>query len=147
MRATQPILLALWLQRCYAHHRFVATYLSILLRDNGHYFRIYSKSAYPSKLQHLLLVKVQPSGSQTFMGRRPLLSLTGEYLIYPWHFGYAGSRQSYQAKVSVVAPVNSSVAPKRGRGPRLRNPGPATLQLQLGFLNYLLQLFRKLYSS
>ena len=24
---------------CYAHHRFVATYLSILLPDNGHYFR------------------------------------------------------------------------------------------------------------
>jgi len=41
---------------------------------------IYSKSAYSSKLQHRSLVKVQPSGSQTFMSRGPLLSLTGEYL-------------------------------------------------------------------
>ena len=39
MRATEPMLLAPWLQPCYAHHRFVATYLSILLRDIGHYFR------------------------------------------------------------------------------------------------------------
>jgi len=43
---------------------------------------IYSKRAYSSKLQHRLLVKVQPSGSQTFMNREPLLSLTGEYFIY-----------------------------------------------------------------
>jgi len=41
---------------------------------------IYSKSAYSSKLQHRSLVKVQPNGSQTFMSRGPLLSLTGEYL-------------------------------------------------------------------
>jgi len=43
----------------------------------------YSKRAYSSKLQHRLLVKVQPTGSQTFMSRGPLLSLTGEYLVYP----------------------------------------------------------------
>jgi len=53
---------------------------------------IYSKRAYSSKLQHRLLVKVQPSGSQTFMNREPLLSLTGEYFIYLWHLGYAVSR-------------------------------------------------------
>ena len=43
---------------------------------------IYSKHAYSSssKLQHRSLVKVQPSGSQTFMSRGPFLSLTGEYL-------------------------------------------------------------------
>jgi len=34
---------------------------------------IYSKRAYSSKLQHRLLVKVQP------MSHGPLLSLTGEY--------------------------------------------------------------------
>jgi len=36
---TQPILFAPWLQPCYVHHRFVATNLSILLRNNGLYFR------------------------------------------------------------------------------------------------------------
>jgi len=36
---TQPIFLAPWFQPFYAHHRFVATYLSILLRNNGLYFR------------------------------------------------------------------------------------------------------------
>ena len=43
---------------------------------------IYSKCAYSSnsKLQHRSLVMVQPSGSQTFMNRGPLLSLTSEYL-------------------------------------------------------------------
>ena len=33
---------------------------------------ICSKRAYSSKLQHRLLVKVQLSGSQSFMSRRPL---------------------------------------------------------------------------
>jgi len=42
--------------------------------------QICSKRAYYNKLQHRSLVKVQPSGSQTFMSRGPLLSLTGEYL-------------------------------------------------------------------
>jgi len=37
MRATHPILLAPWLQPWHAHHRFVATYLSILMRNNGRY--------------------------------------------------------------------------------------------------------------
>jgi len=38
------------------------------------------------------LVKVQPSGSQTFMSRGPLLSLTGEYLWYRdiWVMQYHG---------------------------------------------------------
>jgi len=27
------------MQPCYAHHRFVATYLSILLHNNDRYFR------------------------------------------------------------------------------------------------------------
>jgi len=27
-----------WFQQCNAHHRFVATYLSISLRNNGRYF-------------------------------------------------------------------------------------------------------------
>jgi len=35
---------------------------------------IYSKRAYSSKLQHHSLVKVQPSGSRTFMSRDPLVS-------------------------------------------------------------------------
>jgi len=43
---------------------------------------IHPKRAYSSKLQHRSLVKVQPSGSQTLMSRVPLLSLTGDYLIY-----------------------------------------------------------------
>jgi len=72
MRATQPILLAPWLQPCYAHHRFVATYLSTLLRAMAVISGICSKRAYSSKLQHRLLVKVQLSGSQSFMSRRPL---------------------------------------------------------------------------
>jgi len=38
MKATQPILLGLWLQPRYARHRFVATYISILLHNNGRYF-------------------------------------------------------------------------------------------------------------
>jgi len=42
----------------------------------------YLKRAYSSKMQHRSLVKVQPSGSQTFMSRGPLLRLTGEYLTY-----------------------------------------------------------------
>jgi len=43
---------------------------------------IHSKRAYSSKLEHRSLVKVQPSCSQTFMSRGPLLNLTSEYLIY-----------------------------------------------------------------
>jgi len=35
---TQPILLAPWFQPSYAHHCFVANYLSISLRNNGRYF-------------------------------------------------------------------------------------------------------------
>jgi len=43
---------------------------------------IHSKRAYSSnsKLHSRSLVKVQPSGSQTFMSRGPLLNLTGKYL-------------------------------------------------------------------
>jgi len=43
--------------------------------------RIYSKRAYSNKLQHRSLVKVQLSGSQTFVSRVPVLR-SGEYLIY-----------------------------------------------------------------
>ena len=39
MGATQPMLLAPLLQPSCVHHSFVATYLSILLRNNGRYFR------------------------------------------------------------------------------------------------------------
>jgi len=39
MKATQQILLAPWLQPRYAHHRFVANYLSILLLKIGRHFR------------------------------------------------------------------------------------------------------------
>jgi len=37
---------------CYAHHRFVATYLSILLRNNCRYFGNLLKTRLLSKLQH-----------------------------------------------------------------------------------------------
>ena len=133
MRAIQPILLAPWLQPCYAHHRFVATYLSTLLRAMAVISGIYSKRAYSSKLQHRLLVKAQPSGSQTFMSRGPLLCLTSEYLIYPWRSGYAVSRHSYLAKAFARGPsepLRGPSEPLRGPqgdpGPHLRNPVPAT---------------------
>jgi len=50
MRATQPILPAPWFQPCYAHHYFVATYPSTLLRNNGRSFGILH--VYSRKLQH-----------------------------------------------------------------------------------------------
>jgi len=98
MRATQPILLAPWLQPCYAHH----TYLLILLRNNGCYFR----NLFETRL--LSLVNVQPSGSQTFMSRGLLVRLAGEYLIYRDTWIMEISRQSYLAKVSVRGPQRTA---------------------------------------
>jgi len=39
MRATQAADITVpWFQPCYARHRFVAIYISILLRNNSRYF-------------------------------------------------------------------------------------------------------------
>jgi len=75
---------------------------------------IHPKLAYSSKLQHRSLVKVQPSGSQTFMSRGPLLSLTGDYLIYrdTW-INYVISQQSYLVKASARGPQRTTLWPPR----------------------------------
>jgi len=74
---------------------------------------IYLKRAYSSNLQHRSLVKVQPSGSQTLMRRGPLLSLTGEYLIYcdTWVVQY--HRKLHSEFLCSWPPVNHSVTPSR----------------------------------
>ena len=46
--------------------------------------------------------------------------------MYPWHLGYAISRQSYLEKASTRGPSEPLRGPQEGRGFRLRNPGPAT---------------------
>jgi len=92
---------------------------------------IYSKCAYSSRLQHRSLVKIQPCGSQTFMSRGPLLSLTDEYLIYrdtcvmQYHGKATWWRPLWPPDNRLWPPDNRSAAPKRSRGPRLRNPRPA----------------------
>jgi len=59
---------------------------------------------------------VYPCGSQTFMRRGPLPSLTREYLIHrdTWVMQYHG-------KATLSRPL--LVAHKGGRGPHLRKPG------------------------
>jgi len=94
MRATQPILFAP--SRGYSHV-MLTTALALLISQYhcvtmAAFWGIYSKRAYSGKLQLRSLVKVKPSCSQTFMRRGPILSLTGEYLIYldTWVMQYHG---------------------------------------------------------
>jgi len=56
------------------------------------------------------------------MSRGPLLSLIGEYIIYrdTWVMQYHGNLPS--GGLCSWPPENRSVAPKRARRPRLRNP-------------------------
>jgi len=94
MRAIQLILFA---PSHGYNHVMLTTALSLLISQYRcitmvAFWGIYSKHAYSGKLQHRSLFKVKPSCSQTFMRRGPILSLTGEYLIYldTWVMQYHG---------------------------------------------------------
>jgi len=67
-------------------------------------------------------VSTYTSGSQTFMSRGPLLSLTGEYLIYrdTWVMQYHGIATLW--KPLLVSPREPLRGHQGGWGHRLRNP-------------------------
>jgi len=147
MRATQPILFAP--SHGYSHV-ILTTALSLLISQYhcvtmAAFWGICWKRAYSSKLQRRSLVKVQPSCSQTFMIRSPLLSLTGEYLIYldTWVMQYHVKATLWRPVL--VAPREQVRRPKGAQEPvweTLIQP----LQLQLLVLNWFRQWFRKVYT-
>jgi len=109
------------------------------------FWGIYSKRAYSSKLQHRSLVKVQPSYSQTFKSRGPLLSLTGENVVYldTWIMQYHGKATCRRSVL--VAPREPLRDPKGADEPVWKTL-IQSLQLQLIIINWFQQWFRKVYT-